>query len=120
MSDVRDNPDKHRYELYDGDRLVGFSTYKLAPGTIAFIHTEVEPAFSGRGLARTLVTEELDDARRRGLAVLPFCPYVRTVISSQPDRHLDLVRPQDRERFRLPADGDGPHVGRLHESGGGR
>lgn len=109
---VRDNPTENRYEIHDGDLLAGFSDYKLTQHTIAFTHTEIDPAFNGRGLARRLVTEELDDARRRGLAVLPFCPYVRKVIAGDPDRFLDLVPDKDRARFQLPdtADLDEPEV----------
>ena len=101
---VRDDPTESRYEIYDGDQLAGFSAYKLNPGRIAFTHTEVGEAFSGRGLARKLVAEKLADARRRELAVLPFCPYVRTVIAENPDKYLDLVPAVDRDRFQLPAD----------------
>jgi predicted GNAT family acetyltransferase len=99
---VRDNPDESRYEIYDGAELAGFSAYQLGAGQISFTHTEVFPAFGGRGLARDLVTSELEDARRRGLAVLPFCPYVRKVIAESPAAYLDLVRRQDRARFGLP------------------
>ena len=101
---VRDNPTEHRYEIQDGDQLAGVSEYKLTQHKIAFTHTQVDPAFNGRGLAHQLVTEELDDARRRGLAVLPFCPYVRKVIAREPDRFLDLVPGEDRARFKLPND----------------
>ncbi|HEU4515517.1 MAG TPA: GNAT family N-acetyltransferase [Nocardioidaceae bacterium] len=101
---VRDNPAESRYEIHEDDRLVGFTEYKLGAGRIAFIHTEVDPTAGGRGLGRQLVREELEDARRRGLAVLPFCPYVRKVIADDPDRYLDLVRTRDRDRFGL-ADG---------------
>ena len=112
MTNVHDNPDRRRYEIYDGEQLAGFSDYKLTKGKIAFTHTEVDPTHGGRGLARELVTEELDDARRQGLAVLPFCPYVRKVIASAPEKYLDLVPAQDRERFQLPAgaDVDAPDV----------
>ena len=113
MSAVRDNPAKHRYEIYDDDQLAGFSEYKLTGSRIAFTHTEVDPAFRGRSLARQLVDGELDDARRRGLAVLPFCPYVRKVIAESPERYLDLVPARDRARFQLPdrVDVDGPDIG---------
>ncbi|NJC72897.1 N-acetyltransferase [Planosporangium thailandense] len=99
---VRDNPAKSRYEVYDDDTLAGFSAYKLTGDTIAFTHTEVDRAFGGRGLARQLVAAELDDARRRGLAVLPFCPYVRKVIAENLDTYLDLVPQEKRDRFDLP------------------
>lgn len=109
---VRDNPTERRYEIYDGDQLAGFSEYKLTQHKIAFTHTQVDPAFSRRGLARQLVTEELDDSRSRSLAVLPFCPYVRKVIARDPERYLDLVPTRDRVRFQLPdaAEVDGPDV----------
>lgn len=109
MITVRDNPEKQRYEIHDGEELAGFSEYKRTTGKIAFTHTEINPAFSGRGLARQLVTGELDDARSRGLTVLPFWPYVRKVIASDPEQYLNLVPAGDRERFKLP---DGPDVGR--------
>ena len=37
---VRDNPDRHRYEL-EVDGHVAFAEYRLAAGVITFIHTEV-------------------------------------------------------------------------------
>jgi predicted GNAT family acetyltransferase len=97
---VRDNPPESRYEIYDGDRLAGFSTYTLSKTRIAFAHTEIAPPFSGRGLATQLVAEELDDARRRGLAVLPFCPFVRQFIAENRG-YVDLVPEKDRQRFGL-------------------
>ncbi|HEY0696997.1 MAG TPA: GNAT family N-acetyltransferase [Micromonospora sp.] len=101
---VRDNPAESRYEILDGEQVVGFATYRLTGGRIAFLHTEVDPAHAGRGLAGQLVTWALDDVRRRGLTVLPFCPYVRSFIARHAERYLDLVAPADRARFELPAD----------------
>jgi predicted GNAT family acetyltransferase len=75
--------------------------YEISNDQIAFTHTEMDSSFSGRGLAKHLVTEVLDDARRRGLAVLPFCPFVRKFIAQNPAQYLDLVPEQDRNRFGL-------------------
>jgi hypothetical protein len=96
---VRDNPTEHRYEVFDGEDLAGYLAYKLTNEHIALTHTETDPAFRGRGLARQLVTEGLEDARRRGLTVSPFCPYVREVISQDTATYLDLVPRKDHERF---------------------
>jgi predicted GNAT family acetyltransferase len=119
---VRDNPAQNRYEIYDDHQLAGFSQYKLTTDKISFTHTETNAAFTGRGLARTLVAEELDDARKLGLAVLPFCPYVRKVIAAHPEQYLDLVPASDRERFDLPSggDADGPDVRPIGETEAGR
>lgn len=100
---VRDNPAESRYEIHDDGRLAGFSAYRLTGHRIAFTHTETLPEFRSRGLAGQLVAGELDDARRRGLAVLPFCPYVRKVIARHADAYLDLVPERDRARFGLPS-----------------
>lgn len=99
---VRDNPGLSRYEILVDDRVAGVGEYKLGPGRIAFLHTEIGDEYGGRGLARRLVAEALADARRRELAVLPFCPYVRRVIAEAPEDYLDLVPAKDRARFRLP------------------
>jgi predicted GNAT family acetyltransferase len=97
---VRDNPGKSRYEVYDGEELAGFTEYHRYRDDIAFIHTETAPAFTGRGVAGQLVQSALDDVRKRGLAALPFCPYVRRFIERHP-QYLDLVPEEQRERFGL-------------------
>lgn len=98
---VRDDPDADRYEIVVDDELAGFSAYRLDGDRITFTHTEVGDEYAGQGLARQLVTEELADVRRRGLAVVPVCPYVGKVISRDPDEYLDLVPEDVRQRVGL-------------------
>ena len=81
---VRDNPTDNRYDIYDEDDLAGFAAYELTSDQITFAHTETFPAFAGKGLAKQLVTEALDDVRGRGLTVLPVCPYGRNLSSAMP------------------------------------
>ncbi|WP_109505222.1 GNAT family N-acetyltransferase [Nocardioides speluncae] len=100
MAEVKDNPDAHRYEVWEDGQLAGFVRYRLDGDRIALVHTETVEAFAGRGLAKVLVTQTLDDVRARGLAVLPFCPYVKGFIAKNPD-YLDLVPESERARFEL-------------------
>lgn len=87
---VADHPEASRYELtVDGDR-AGFLTYRMAPGSIALLHAEVDPRREGRGLGTRLVRDALDDARARGLAVRPICPFVVAFIERNPE-YADLV-----------------------------
>ena len=95
---VQDNPQESRYDLLVDGRLAGFARYRLAGERITMYHTEVEPEFEGRGLADELAHVALDDVRRRGLVLVPLCPFVAAYIRRHPDDYLDLVAPSLRER----------------------
>ncbi len=96
---VNDVADRHRYEIVEDGEVVGFLTYRIRHGVIEFIHTQVDPSHTGRGLAGTLVGTALDDARRRGLGVVPRCPYVRSYIDARSEEYLELVPPDRRAEF---------------------
>ena len=98
--EVADAPERERYELSINGEVVGYSMYRARPGLIAFVHTEVDPRFEGRGLADRLIRFALEDARAKGLAVLPFCPFVNAFI--QRHREFEALVPDTyRERFGL-------------------
>jgi uncharacterized protein len=97
---VADHPERERYEATVDGALAGFAAYRLRPGLIAFVHTEVEPEYEGGGVGSALVRGALDDARARGLAVLPFCPFVDGYLQRHRE-YADLVPAGDRERFGL-------------------
>ncbi|MGW7413451.1 GNAT family N-acetyltransferase [Streptomyces sp. NPDC054863] len=100
---VKDRPQKSRYEILVGDdpaETAGFVEYHLSEGEIAFLHTETDSRFAGRGLAGLLARGALDDARARGLRVLPYCPFVRGGIGKHPE-YTDLVPEAKRARFGL-------------------
>ena len=99
-TDVRDAPDQDRYEGRLDDELAGFAAYHRRPGLVAFVHTEVDDRFAGQGVAGAIVRFGLDDARARGEAVLPFCPYVNGWIRQHAE-YLDLVPAEHRARFGL-------------------
>ena len=61
----------------------------------------MDPDHRGRGLAGVLVRPVLDDARARGLAVLPHCPYVAAFIDGHREEYLDLVPVDRRAQFGL-------------------
>ena len=80
-----------RYEAHLDGELAGVIDYISKRGRIALVHTEVTPAFEGRGIASRLARHALDDARRRGLIVIPLCPYVLAYLERHPEDR-DLVR----------------------------
>jgi predicted GNAT family acetyltransferase len=98
--EVADAPERERYELSIDGEVVGFTDYHARPGLIAFVHTEVDERLQGRGLADRLIRFALEDARTRGLAVLPFCPFVKAFIEKH--REFEALVPDTyREQFGL-------------------
>src|SRR5437763_14608716 len=100
-SKVTENTGEHRFEIKVGGEVAGFADYHDHAGRRTFTHTEVDDAYEGQGLGSTLVRFVLDDARERGLDVIPVCPFVRVYIAGHPDRYLDLVPQPMRAKFDL-------------------
>ena len=97
---VVDVPDRGRFEVRLGDRVVGLASYHVENGAMTLPHTEVDPSVGGRGIGSTLVAGVLAAARERGLTVLPYCSFVRHYIQQHPEQ-LDLVAEADRPHFGL-------------------
>lgn len=88
--EVADQPDASRYVVTVDGELAGVAEYRLAGGRIDLFHTEVEERLRGRGVGSRLVAGALDDARDRGLSVVPTCPFVGAYIDRHP-AYADLV-----------------------------
>jgi predicted GNAT family acetyltransferase len=56
------------------------------------VHTEVASALEGSGLGARLVAGALVDIRRRGLRLVPRCPFVAEYVRRHPE-YADLVVP---------------------------
>lgn len=97
---VTDMAERRRFEIACGAGVVGFMSYRRRPGAIALLHTEIASTHDGRGLGTLLVRTVLDNARAQGLAVLPYCPFVRGFIDRHPE-YLDLVPEERRSAFDL-------------------
>jgi uncharacterized protein len=93
--EVRDVPEASSFEARLDGRLAGTAFYEREDGegpVFVFTHTEVDPAFEGRGVGGTLVRGALDDVRRRGARIVALCPFVRSWLERHPD-YQDLVLP---------------------------
>lgn len=98
--EVVDRGEEHRFEIRVDGELAGFVQYRSRPGIVAFIHTEIDPEFEGRGLGSQLIRGALASARERGMAVLPFCPFVNEFLRRHPEE-VDLVPEAYRPEFGL-------------------
>ena len=87
---VTDRPSELRYEIEVDGEVAGFLLYRVEPGVLELVHTDVDPKWEGKGVGAALVQGALDDVRARGLKVRPFCPFVRAWLRRHPE-YEDLV-----------------------------
>lgn len=94
---VRNNSDIHHFEAVADGQVAGHLAYDPVPphtagghGMFVAIHTIVEPAWEGRGVAALLARAALDHARAQRLTVIAECPYVRAFIERHAE-YQDLV-----------------------------
>ncbi len=81
MSDIeiRDDRPAGRLEAVAADEVVGRIEYFVLAArgrALVPVHTIVEPAHEGKGIAGSLARELYLMAAREGIVVAPLCPYV--------------------------------------------
>ncbi|WAZ25539.1 N-acetyltransferase [Streptomyces cinnabarinus] len=98
-TEIRDDRAAGRLEAFSGDEVVGHIEYFTldSPGpALVPVHTIVEPAHEGKGIAGSLARELYGIAEREGIVVAPLCPYVIKWAERHPDEapaaDPDLVR----------------------------
>ncbi|MEU3842985.1 GNAT family N-acetyltransferase [Streptomyces sp. NPDC028635] len=86
--DIRDDRAAGRLEALGGGEVVGHIEYFVleSPRTaLVPVHTIVEPAHEGKGIASSLARELYAIAHREGVPVAPLCPYVVKWAAKHPD-----------------------------------
>jgi len=97
---LSDNQERHRFELHVGSELAAFSEYNLLKNGILFTHTEVLPAFEGRGVGSAIARYALDEVRRRATMAIPVCPFIAAFLRKHPE-YQDLVAPEHRRAYKI-------------------
>ncbi len=90
-------PERRRFEIFVDDTRVGLAAYRDEPGRRVFTHTEIDPAFEGRGLGSLLAVFALDETRTERLHVVPLCSFIAAYIERHPE-YQELVVPANQER----------------------
>ncbi|MDG9718984.1 GNAT family N-acetyltransferase [Streptomyces sp. DH24] len=101
--EIRDDRAAGRLEAVTGDEVVGRVEYFVleSPGrALVPVHTIVEPAHEGQGIAGSLARELYATARREDVPVAPLCPYV----VKWAERHPDEAPAADPELLRAAKD----------------
>ncbi|MDG9708541.1 GNAT family N-acetyltransferase [Streptomyces sp. DH10] len=93
--EIRDDREAGRLEAVSGGEVVGRIEYFVLDSperALVPVHTIVEPAHEGQGIAGALARELYGIAGREHSAVAPLCPYV----AKWSERHPDEAPPADQ------------------------
>jgi predicted GNAT family acetyltransferase len=88
--EIRYRDDRDRWELLDGEDVIGVADRVDRGEVVVLPHVEVDPDRRGHGLAAKLTAAALDDLRAEGKQVVAQCPYVAAYIRRHPEYH-DLL-----------------------------
>jgi predicted GNAT family acetyltransferase len=91
MFEVRDNPDRSRFEAFLDGRRIGDLAYSIDGSVITLIHTSIRPEYERNGYGTALVTQALGLIRDTGMSVIANCDFARAVIDDRPG-YADLVK----------------------------
>ncbi len=97
---IRDNVQKHRFEVDLDDGSIAVAEYSLHGDRIIFTHTEVPTAHEGQGIGSALIRFALKSARERGLRVMPICPFFAAYFKKHAEEQ-DLLVPACRDALGL-------------------
>lgn len=90
--EVAHAPERLRYEARVDGTVVGFAEYILATDLIVFTHTEVDPAYEGKGVGSAIARFALDDVRDSSQRkVMPLCPFIKGWIGNHRE-YVALVK----------------------------
>jgi predicted GNAT family acetyltransferase len=89
--EITDVPERRRYEARVDGEFAGWVDYHRVRDRLIALHTEVLPAFEGRGISSRLVRRVIDDARATNTFITPRCPLFIRHFERHPE-DADLVR----------------------------
>lgn len=92
---VTNNKSEKQYEIDLGDGEKALLAYDERNERLVLTHTEVPGSHEGQGIGGTLVKAAADDARQRGILIVPQCTFARSWFKRHPEEDEVLARPRE-------------------------
>lgn len=90
MVEIKFENGKRAYAT-DQDKVIGESSFSGSDKIWIIDHTEVDPDYSGQGIARKLVDRVVEEARAQDKKLTATCPYALKVFSESPEEYKDVL-----------------------------
>ena len=75
---------------FHGDKIIGRCDYQIKEGKWYITHTVVMSEYGGRGIAKQLVKEVIEQARKRNIKIVPVCSYAQKMMFNN-DEYKDVL-----------------------------
>ena len=82
--------DNKRSVALDGDKEIGMCQYYIRDGKWDIYHTEVNPEYGGRGIAKNLVNKIVEAARENSVKIIPTCSYAVKMLEGK-EEYKDIL-----------------------------
>lgn len=91
---------KGEVQLFSDGMKAGKMDISVTGEKLTVYHTEVSPAYEGKGFAKLLLEKLVSYARKNGLKIVPLCPYVHGQFRKHPEEYADvwLKQGEDTEK----------------------
>jgi predicted GNAT family acetyltransferase len=86
---IEHNKKNMRFEVKMNGELA-YLEYRMKGNDIAFMHTEVPEALSGKGIASALAVYAFRYAKENNQPVIVYCPFVKTFLKRHPEYNIQL------------------------------
>ena len=83
--EVRDAPERSRFELVDDGEVVGVADYSVRGDVAVMPHTVIDPQRRGEGLGDVLVAGAVAELVGRGLSIDARCWFVADYLDRHPE-----------------------------------
>ncbi|PVA10851.1 N-acetyltransferase [Pelagivirga sediminicola] len=82
---LEESDTKGRYSAVVDGHEAEMTYSRAGANTIIIDHTGVPDALRGRGVGQALVQRGVEDARAKGLKIVPLCPFAKAQIARHPE-----------------------------------
>ena len=90
MTEVRDNPGRHRFEMEERGQIV-FADYRRNGVRLIIDHVEAPVSLRGTGAAGRFMEGLVAAARAEGSIIVPICSYAAVWLQRHPELAAGVV-----------------------------
>lgn len=70
----------------ESNKRAGIMTYSISGASLIIIdHTEVEPAYNGKGVGKQMLYKIVEMAREKNIKIIPLCPFAASMFKKSDD-----------------------------------